>query len=425
MTHSSASRPSRGVVGLSVVRNGQPQSSRVISPRSVRAGEVFQLIRSGRADTTSELAATMGLARSTVTERLEGLQRLGLVIPAGETAPVRGRPAGRLAFNAKAGVTLAAHVGMSGTMIAITDLAADVEWRTQIQFDVANGPDALFEILQREFNNGLVELQRSLDDVFGIAIGLPGDIEITSAPGRSGGTAHAWGDNGLAARVSAAFRAPAVVDRDVNLMAIGEHRSAWPDAEVFMCLKVGTVIACGLTIGNHVVQGATGLVGEIGHTKLPGAQAPCACGSRGCLNTVAGGPALAARLREQGVDAHDARDVAALANSGSIEAGQAVRLAGESIGEVVAGAVNLLNPDVITLWGYLVDAGDQFIAGLQEAVYKAALPSAARAVRIVRSTLGDDAGLRGAALTVLDQALSPERIDEMVDLGTTRQHAIR
>ena len=69
---------------------------------------------------------------------------------------------------------------------------------------------------------------------------------------------------------------------------------------------------------------------------------------------------------------------------------------------MVASAINLLNPDVIAVWGYLVDTGDQFLVGMQEAIYKTALPASARAVSLARSPHGDDAGLRGAALTVIE-----------------------
>ena len=83
------------------------------SSRLVRTGEVLDLVRRGVATTTSDIAESMGVARSTVTERLEVLMRHGLVVPAGETVRRRGRPAGMLAFNERAGVTLVAHVGMS------------------------------------------------------------------------------------------------------------------------------------------------------------------------------------------------------------------------------------------------------------------------------------------------------------------------
>jgi len=375
---------------------------------------VLDLLRRGEAVTTADLAASMGVARSTVTERLELLLRHGLIVPAGETSPSRGRPAGIHAFNARAGVTLAAQVGMSGTLMAVTDLASEVLWSNQVDLDVAEGPEALFRLLEREFSAGLTEVGETSKRVYGLGIGLPGDLEIASARNAGATPLASWAKYPLADRLSEVFEGPVFVDRDVNFMARGEHRTSWPEAKVFLCLKVGTVIACGLVIDGNVVRGATGLLGEIGHTKVSGNDAPCPCGSEGCLNTVAGGAALAAQLMEEGFDTHTARDVATLANQGVVPAVQAVRRAGRQIGEVMAAAINLLNPDVVTVWGYLVDTGDQFLAGMQEAIYKSALPSSARALSLTRSQLGGDAGIRGAALTVIEHTLKPEAIDSFV-----------
>jgi predicted NBD/HSP70 family sugar kinase len=378
--------------------------------RLARTGEVLDLLRRGAAETTADLSTTMGVARSTVTERLDVLLRHGLVVTVGETSGARGRPASRLAFNKSAGVTLAAQVGMSGMLMAVTNLAADVLWYRKVDLDVSEGPEALIAALEHHFGEGLEELGAGTGRLYGLGIGLPGDLEITA----TGSATASWRSYPLAERLQARYERPVFVDRDVNFLALGEHRTSWPDARVFLCLKVGTVIACGLVIDGQVVGGATGLLGEIGHTKVHGHDEPCTCGSRGCLNTVAGGAALAARLHAHGFDVRNAREVSELANRGVLEAVQAVREAGRQIGDVIAAAINLLNPDVIAVWGYLVDAGDQFLVGMQEAIYKTALPASARAVSIARSPYGDDAGLRGAALTVIEQTLNPDAIDAFV-----------
>ena len=380
------------------------------SLRLARTGEVLDLLRRGAAETTADLAATMGLARSTVTERLDILLKHGLIVSVGETSGARGRPASRLAFNASAGVTLAAQVGMSGMLMAVTNLAADVLWYRKVDIDVSEGPAALLRDLERHFDEGLAEVGADAGRLYGVGIGMPGDLEIAG----TGATTAQWRSFPLAQGLQERYERPVFMDRDVNFLALGEHRTSWPDARVFLCLKVGTVIACGLIIDGQVVRGATGLLGEIGHTKVHAHEEPCTCGSRGCLNTVAGGAALAARLHEHGFDIHTAREVSELANRGVLEAVQEVREAGRQIGDVVAGAINLLNPDVIAVWGYLVDAGDQFLVGMQEAIYKTALPAAARAVTLARSPYGDDAGLRGAALTVIEHTLDPDAIDAFV-----------
>jgi predicted NBD/HSP70 family sugar kinase len=372
-----------------------------------RTGEVLDLIRRGVAVTTTELATAMGVARSTVTERLDLLIKQGLVVSVGETTAGRGRPASVLAFNQRAGVTLTAQVGMSGTLTAVTDLAGEVLWIEQVHLDVAEGADAIGAMLQRQFEAGLAAVGGG-KRVHGIGIGVPGDIEIAA---RAAGAAQPWDPDVITTRLGRHFGCPVFTDRDVNYLALGEQRSSWPNSSTLLCLKVGTVIAAGLVVHGEVIRGSGGLFGEIGHSKVAGAQGPCACGGRGCLNTVAGGAVLADALRRQGHDAHTARDVTALANRGVVDAIQAVRDAGLRIGAVVASVINLLNPDVITVWGYLADAGDQFLAGMHEAIYKDALPSSARVLTLERSRLGDDAGITGAACAVIERTLSPELID--------------
>ncbi|WP_020500931.1 ROK family transcriptional regulator [Sciscionella marina] len=380
------------------------------SARLARTGEVLDLIRRGVAATTTDLAARMGVARSTVAERLETLSRHGLLLPAGEASPGRGRPATVHAFNQRAGVTLAAQVGMSGTRIAVTDLAGEILSSHHVRLDIEEGPEAVLGVLQHEFSAALDEIAPPTR-VHGIGIGLPGELQIYAPHGDE---RNAWATESIADRLTAAFDCPVFVDRDVNFMALGEHRLCWPDARMFLSLKLGTVIACGLVVDGNVARGATGLFGEIGHVKVAEGNAPCRCGSLSCLNTVAGGAALAGQLAAKGFDTQSARDLAALADTGVVEASQAIREAGLHIGTVVAAAINLLNPDVITVWGYLVDAGDQLLVGMHEAIYRAALPSAARALTLERSQLGDDAGLRGAALTVTEHTLHPEAIDRFI-----------
>src|SRR5690349_6253080 len=86
------------------------------------AGELFQILRDGRARTKAELANLTGLARSTVSSRVDTLLAAGLLRPAGEAASTGGRPPARVAFNPAAGVVLAADLGATHATIAVADL---------------------------------------------------------------------------------------------------------------------------------------------------------------------------------------------------------------------------------------------------------------------------------------------------------------
>jgi predicted NBD/HSP70 family sugar kinase len=208
---------------------------------------------------------------------------------------------------------------------------------------------------------------------------------------------------------------PTLVDNDVNIMALGEHRTHWPDCPHMLFVKVATGIGCGLIAGGQLHRGSEGVAGDMGHVQLPHeADAPCRCGNVGCLEAVASGAALAARLTELGSPARTSSDVVALARSGSVTALKQVRQAGRHIGEVLATAVSFFNPSAIVIGGALSQAGEHLIAGVREVVYQRSLPLATRDLRIAQSRAGELAGVYGAALMVVEHAFSPAQLPEVL-----------
>ena len=376
--------------------------------RAERAGEVLDLVRRGQARTTGELATQMGWARSTVQERVQLLLREELLTSTSSVQLGRGRPAMGLAFNPSAGIVLAVQVGVTGSRVALTDLATEVLWSDVVDTGISARPGELITAIDETSANALVTLGLPASRLRGIGIGLPGKVELATASSSDVGE---WLRYPIADALSESYGVPVHVDQDVNLLALGEQRSSWPEADVFVCVKVGTVIGCGLVINGSVVRGATDLAGEIGHTHVAGNEQPCACGNKGCLNVVAGGGALAATLTAAGIATANARDVARLARDGSVPAVQAVREAGRNIGEALAGTINLLNPTAISVWGYLADAEDHLFTGLREGIYGHAVPAATAHLTLERARLGDEAGIRGAAMVVIEHLLDPVNVD--------------
>lgn len=384
--------------------------------RIARSGEVLDVVRRSAGTTTAEIAASMGVARSTVTERVDRLLDVGLLVSGEARIAGRGRPARPLRFNAAAGSVLVAQLGLSGSRVGITDLDGAVLSSQTIDVDLAAGPDVVLPVIESEWRRCIDALPGR--PVFGIGLGVPGPVELA----RLGmGIDRPWVDRPVAGRLRSGWAVPVVVDHDVDLLALAEHRANHPDAEVLLALKVGTALGCGVVVGGRVVHGGSGLAGEIGHTRVQGSDALCDCGNRGCLAAVASGAALVRHLRDHGVEVGSSRAVARLAQAGSVPAAQAVRAAGRRIGEVMAGAINLLNPDAIVVWGYLADAGEHLLAGMREEIFRSAVPGSSAHVRLERASLGDDAGIRGAAASVIEAVLDPAAVDRYVALAEQRR----
>ena len=377
------------------------------------AGELFQLVRTGRAATRSELARLTGLSRTAVNARLDDLRRLDLVVETGPGPSTGGRPAGRIDVHPRGGVVLAASLGLTRSQLAVCDLSGEVVVQTSLELDLTQGPTPVLERVGDELERLLEQAERTSDAVRGTALALPGPVEASAGwlvrpPGLPG-----WSEVPVRPQLTRRWPVPASVDNDVNAMAVAEHRAAGLDETTDVLLvKVSTGIGAGLVLGGRIHRGAVGAAGDIGHTAVHDADGiVCRCGNVGCLEAVASGSAVVRQLASRGHDVSRVGDVVALVEAGDAEAHGLVRLAGRRLGEVLAQAVNLLNPSVLVLAGDLALAQEPLLAGVRETVYARATTLAARDLEIRPGALGEQAGLVGCAVTVLDQVLAADAVD--------------
>ena len=383
------------------------------APTPGSAGALLGLIRSGRASTRAELASVTGLARSTVSQRVDALLARRLVREAGESPSTGGRPPTVLAFNSDAWVILAADLGATHSRLAVTDLAGTALAEHAADVDIADGPERVLQWVQSSFDDLLEETGRSAREVAGVGIGLPGPVEFATGRPVNPPIMPGWDGVRVPDAFTERYGVPVLVDNDVNIMAAGEYWCHYADERDLLFIKVGTGIGCGIVAGGHIHRGAQGAAGDLGHIQVPDRpDAPCRCGNLGCVEAVAGGAAIARDLAEAGIEAHGSRDVVRLVRAGDATAGRLVREAGRVLGEVLAAAVNLFNPAVIVIGGDLADAHEQLLAGVREVVYQRSLPLATQHLEIVRSALGDRAGITGAAAMAIEYVLDPVRVDD-------------
>jgi predicted NBD/HSP70 family sugar kinase len=288
-----------------------------------------------------------------------------------------------------------------------------VLYQSNEELRIADGPDAILTWLVARFEALLAEAGRTRADVRGVGVGLPAPVSFATGRPANQPSMPGWKDAPVAERLREALGAPALVDNDVNVMALGEHRLNWRETEHLLFVKAGTGIGCGIVAGGELHRGAHGSAGEIGHLRVPRAEGVrCACGNTGCLEAIVGGNALAAQLAEAGLPARDVHDVAALLRAGDRTALSLVRQAGRDVGDALATLVDIVDPAVIVFGGELADASDELIAGVREVVYQRSLPLATSDLAIVHSVDGSRAGVVGAAVLTLEHVLAPSAIDE-------------
>lgn len=281
--------------------------------------ELITHIATGRASSKSDLARLTGLSRTTVSKRLEGLTRRGLLTThlGGSTG---GRPAVELGVNPAAGVVAAIDVGAAHCRVGVLDLGVRLLADSYVDIKPDAGPEAAMDEILTVLEELLTGLDRRWSEVRAVCIGVPGLVDAERAVPMWPWTLPGWDGFRPQAAFSRMCDAPVLVDNDANLMALGEHRSRAEAVDHMIFVKFGSALGCGIISNGTVHRGANGIAGEIAHVRLRGTdyldQLCTGCGNSGCLRAVVNGTAIAARLAEEGLPTRTKHDVISLAQQG-------------------------------------------------------------------------------------------------------------
>ncbi|MGI5168272.1 ROK family protein [Spirillospora sp. CA-253888] len=351
------------------------------------------------------LAESLGLNRSTIMALTADLTAAGLVR---EELPRRpGRRAGRPSLVVRPESTrvyvLAFDVGVDRLAVARVGLGGEILDRRE----AARAPQ---EVDPADLVNALAGAARALvrkagrDAVcVGAALAFPGivrraDDRIMFGPNLDVGDL-ALGE-ALSRRLG--LGVPVAVCNDADLGALAEHeRGAGVGCDDLIYLHGDVGVGGGIIARGRLLGGQEGFGGEIGHMVVNPGGRPCACGSRGCLETEVGERtllALAGRAERPGETGRDAvRAVVDAADRGDIVAREALHGVGGWLGFGVANLVNIFNPGLVVFGGTLRDIYLGSAAQVRSVLATSALAASREKVRLRTAELGDDATLVGAA----------------------------
>ncbi|MCW3047489.1 MAG: hypothetical protein JWO74_1773 [Solirubrobacterales bacterium] len=362
----------------------------------------------------AELARRTALAPSTISTLTADLLRDGLIVERSETpvpaaGPRGGRPATLLALHRSAGLVVGIDFGKTHVRVAVADRAHELIAERSKQVDPDQRSATHIKVAVRLVHAALESARANRDQVVGVGMGLPGPIN--RATGQIGDSAilPGWVGVNASKAMSDALGLPVSVDNDANLGALAEW--VWGAARgcnELAYIKAATGIGAGLITNGRPFGGYGGTAGEIGHTIIDPSGPICRCGNRGCLEMLAGTPALLAALQPTHPDITNAADVIARARDGDSGCARALTDSGRAIGTALATLCNITNPERIIVGGELGAAGDLVLDPMRDALHRGAIRSAGQDVTLCQSTLGERAEVLGAvalALTRLGHAL--------------------
>ena len=282
------------------------------------------------------------------------------------------------------------------------------------------GAQAIIQWLRSVVSEGLDHARAEYDRVpAGIGIGFGGPVDHRAGVIRRSHHVEGWDGVALGQLLAAAAGLPTFLENDANAGGLGE---AWfgagRGAHSLLYVNIGTGIGGAIILDGRIHRGAHGNAGEIGHVVIAPGQGPvCTCDKRGCLEALAAGNALgeAARRRLQEQSGADSvlvalplaqisgGQVGAAAQEGDPLALDIVREAAEYLGLALAGAANLVDPELIVIGGGVAELGEVLLTPTREAFGRYATPPVADSTTIVQAQLGYDAGVIGAAAVALGE----------------------
>lgn len=396
-------------------------SVRPAATELLRRQNTALLLRRLRADgptSRAELAHATGLAKATVSTIVGDLQERGVVRDGRarrqpDAEPRLGRPGRPVELTGGHLVALGLEVNVDYVAATAIDLAGRTVLQSRQSIDPDDSPLAQVTSLAQ------ASLDRLVGDgcqVLGVAVAVPGLVDhtagrVVTAPNLG------WHDLPLRERLQQAlpYGYPPRVDNDANAAAVAE--ATWGAARGCnpVLYLTGTVgLGAGLLVDGSVHRGAAGFAGEVGHAPIGGSDQPCACGRRGCWETIVGLPATlrAAGLGADRITAHGdpveaAAEVARLAAQDD-DVAAALDGVARSLASGVVTLVSVLDPQVVVLGGYFVPLGPWLLPVVQRALGEEVLAASSRRCTVALSTLGLHAASLGAAADVLSDVFSGE-----------------
>ena len=305
-------------------------------------------------------------------------------------------------------------LGGTTTKIAFITMGGEIVHKWEIPTDNSNEGQNITTNIAAAIDEKLAQLGETKDKLVGIGMGAPGPVDYET--GIILNVVNlGWKDNyPLKDSLEAASSLPAAIENDANCAALGEMwKGAGNGAKDLVCVTLGTGVGGGVIANGNIVQGINGAAGEIGHiTSIPTGGAPCNCGKTGCLETVASATGIV-RLAMMELNKNEssselsklfvkngkitAKDVFDSARNGDQLAKKVLEEVSFHLGFVLANIANTLNPEKIVLGGGVSKAGNILLESVNENFAKFAFSAVRDSTDLALATLGNDAGVLGAA----------------------------
>lgn len=314
---------------------------------------------------------------------------------------------------------LGIDLGGTTTKFAIMKPQGEIQQRWSIQTDVLNDGNNIIPNIIDSINHHLQLYQMSAKQFQGIGIGTPGSVDYQTGTVDSAFNLNWDRPMALKEQIELHTNIPVQVENDANVAALGERwLGAGKNSDNVAFVTLGTGVGGGIIINGQIIHGQGGSAGEIGHMTINPQGYRCTCGKKGCLETVASATGIVHVAHDYAQEyAGDSELKASLDNGDDLTAKDVFDLAKQNdplalkvtsavcdqLGLALSIVAVTINPQYIIIGGGVSNARDFLLQRVQESYNRYVFSSVKKTTTLTLATLGNEAGVIGAASLILNK----------------------
>ena len=390
-----------------LVQSLNPTPGSQTSLREANRARILDSLKRHGHLTQVELAGATGLSPATVSNIVKELAASGVLNTS--VTSRSGRRATEVTLARKLGLVAGLHFSARHLRVAIADISRTVVAEHHVPLALDHRHDRELDRATLLLSDMLESVDATFSELLAVGIALPAPVDIRTGMVATPGLLRGWQGVDVAEVMSNRIGVPVFIDNEANLGGLAEARfGAARNTRGAAYLRIGHGVSAGLIINGAIYRGVSGKAGQIGHVTIDENGAICRCGSRGCLDTLVGAPALLELFRDD-PGMQRIRDLLLRAEAGDPSASRVIADAGRHIGIAAASLCNLIDPELFVVGGELAQAGEILLAPMRHALDRSALAGSDGIPDLVQGELGDLAELLGSlALAIENVAIEAE-----------------
>ncbi|MCF6410001.1 ROK family transcriptional regulator [Pseudalkalibacillus salsuginis] len=385
--------------------------------KSINRSSILNMIREKGPISRAEIAKQTSLTPPTVSNIVKELIESKFVIETTQGTSQGGRKPTLLEINADQFYIIGIDVGRYKMNFVVSNLFGDLKDSNVLRIKEHPTKEDILNTMKKGIHT-LLEREKNGQKFLGIGVGMHGIVDVEKGISLFAPSFQLY-DIPIKLELEKEFDMLIKVENDARTMTLGESWFGHGNNEDHIVgVNVGHGIGAGIMINGRLFHGDSDIAGEIGHVTIDLSGPKCTCGNYGCLQALAGGPAIAARaikelktgkysrildIVDSDLEIVDGKVVYEAACAGDEFSIELLNQTGRYLGIGLINLIHTLNPERIIIGGGVSRAGDFLMDGIKETLHSRGLTKKAKETPIVLSKLGENASAFGSCVLILEE----------------------